>query len=77
MAEHHILLAELAGKRAWGAVGDLLTRLANQPGFHGEREQTWALCQEARRRGYIGKLPPLFYMQKIAHGEPLRLVNAD
>ena len=77
MAEHHILLADLAGKRAWTAVDDLLTRLANQPGFHGVRTQTWALCQEARRRGYAGTLPHLYYMQKIAHGEPLRLVNAD
>lgn len=73
MAEHYILLADLAGKRAWGAVGELLTRLANQPGFHGVREQTWALCQEARRRGYSGDLPHLYYMQKIAHGESLRL----
>ena len=73
MAEHYVYLADLAGKRAWNAVGNLLTRLAAQPGFHGVREQTWGLCQEARRRGYAGDLPHLFYMQKIAHGDPLRL----
>ena len=73
MADHYILLADLAGKRAWGAVGELLARLANQPGFHGVREQSRQLGQEARRRGYAGDLPHLYYMQKIAHGDPLRL----
>ncbi len=73
MAEHYTLLAELANKRAWQAVHDLLARLANQPGFHGVREQTWAVCQEAKRRGYAGELPHLYYMQKISHGDPLKL----
>ena len=73
MAEHYTYLAEMSGKRAWNAVGELLTRLANQPGFHGVREQTWSLCQEAKRRGYPDDLPHLYYMQKITHGEPLVL----
>jgi hypothetical protein len=73
MTEHHVLLAELASKKAWHGVTDLLARLANQPGFHGVREQTWALCQEARRRGFQGDLPHLYYMQKITHGERLTL----
>lgn len=73
MSEHYTLLADLANRRAWRAVGDLLVRLANQPGFHAVREQTWAVCQEARRRGYPGELPYLYYMQKITHGVPLKL----
>ncbi|MDA8329048.1 MAG: hypothetical protein M0Z83_08790 [Betaproteobacteria bacterium] len=74
MAEHYVLLAELANKHAGHSVKDLLARLANQPGFHGVRTQSWELCQEARRRGYAGELPHLFYMQKISHGDPLKLL---
>jgi len=33
--------------------------------------QTYRLCQEAKRRGYTGELPHLFYMQKIKQGEPM------
>ncbi len=69
IAEHYTLLAELANKHAWHGVHDLLARLANQPGFHGVRSQTWELCQEARRRGYAGELPHLYFMQKIPHGD--------
>ncbi|MHB1655778.1 MAG: hypothetical protein ACYCSZ_05340 [Burkholderiales bacterium] len=71
MADHYTLLAELSGKRHWNAVNELLQRLAHQPGFNGVRTQTWDLCQEARRRGYQGELPHLFYMQKISHGDQL------
>lgn len=69
MAEHHALLAELMAKHHTGALADLLQRLANQPGFHGVREQTWALFQEARRRGYSADMPHIFYQQKISHGD--------
>lgn len=73
MTEHYALLAELASKHHWKAVNDMLQRLAHQPGFHGVRTQTWDVCQEARRRGYQGEFPHLFYMQKMTHGNRLVL----
>lgn len=73
MADHYALMAELAGKRHWNSVNEMLQRLAHQAGFHGVRTQTWDLCQEARRRGYQGELPHLFYMQKMTHGNRLVL----
>ena len=73
MAEHYALLAELLSKHHAGAVGELLQRLANQPGFNGVRTQTWELFQAARQRGYEGKLPHLFFQQKMSHGERLLL----
>jgi hypothetical protein len=30
-----------------------------------------ALCAFATGRGYEGPLPPLFFVQKVAHGKPL------
>ena len=69
MAEHYTLLDASLAKRHHDAVGHHLTRIANQPGFHGVREQSWALCQHARHHGYQGDLPHLFYVQKISHGE--------
>lgn len=65
----YALLIEHLKRRAMNAVQELLERAANQPGYHGVREQTWRLCQEAQRRGYEGKLPHLYYMQKISHGD--------
>lgn len=41
-----------------------LQRIANQPGFHGMRAQSAALCTFATFRGYKGPLPPLFFVQK-------------
>lgn len=73
MAELYALLASQASKRHYAAVAATLERLARQPGFHGVREQSWALCQEARRRGYPGPLPQLLYLQKVSHGERLTL----
>ena len=73
MAEHYALLAELQSKHHTGAVGELLQRLANQPGFNGVRTQTWELFQVARQWGYEGELPHLFFQQKITHGERLLL----
>jgi len=75
MAEHYAMLAELQNKRHAGAVSDLLQRLANQPGFHGVRAQTWDLCQEARRRGHTADIPHIFYVQKVSHGDRLDLVT--
>jgi hypothetical protein len=77
MAEHYALLDEFLRKRQPEGVRALLERLAHQPGFHGVRNQSWALCQEARRRGYAGELPHLYYVQKISHGEPLLLNGVE
>jgi hypothetical protein len=73
MAEHYSMLAEMQAKRHTGALAELLERLARQPGFHGVREQTWSLAEEARRRGYDGDLPHLFYVQKVSHGDRMPL----
>jgi hypothetical protein len=73
MADDYALLAELMGKHHMTAVGELLQRMANLPGFHGVRSQVWSLFQEARARGYDAELPHLFYMQKVSHGERLEL----
>lgn len=75
MSEHYAMLAELLNKRQAGQAGlaDFLQRLANQPGFHGVREQTWSLFEEARRRGYSADMPHIFYQQKVSHGDRLAL----
>lgn len=73
MAELHALLAFQAGQRHYSALAATLERIARQPGFHGIRAQSWSLCEEARRRGYPGPLPQLFYMQKVSHGDHLPL----
>ncbi|RQZ60259.1 hypothetical protein [Burkholderia sp. Bp9004] len=73
MAEHYALIAEFSNKRQSNSLRALLQRLANQPGFHGVREQSKRLFEEARRRGDIEDLPHLFYVQKVSHGERLRL----
>jgi hypothetical protein len=73
MAEHYALLDASLAKRHPEAVDHHLARIANQPGFHGVREQSWSLCQYARQHGYQGDLPHLFYVQKISHGERLIL----
>ncbi len=73
MAELHALLAEQLNRHHHGAVAETLQRIARQPGFHGVREQSWGLFQEALRRGYSGQLPMLFYVQKTNHGTRLML----
>jgi hypothetical protein len=73
MADLHALLAHQSGRRHYAALAETLERIARQPGFHGVRAQAWTLFQEARRRGYAGELPRLFYVQKVRHGEPLAL----
>jgi len=67
------LLAEKCDRRQWREVERLLQSAANEPGFHGIREQTWRLCEAAKQRGYDGPIPHLFYMQKIKHGESIAL----
>lgn len=73
MAELHALLAHQANLKHQKALSETLERIARQPGFSGVRAQSWALCQEARRRGYGGELPHLFFIQKISHGDRLAL----
>lgn len=73
MAEHYALIAEFGNKRHANSMGALLQRLANQPGFHGVREQSKRLFEEARRRGYVGDFPHLYFVQKVPHGERLHL----
>lgn len=74
MAEQYALIAEHSKKRDVNSLGGLLQTIANQPGFHGVREQSKRLFLEAGRRGYTGELPYLYFVQKVAHGERLRLL---
>lgn len=73
MAELHALLAHQANSKHQKAMEETLERIARQPGFSGVRAQSWALCEAARRRGYSGPLPHLFFLQKVSHGERLTL----
>ncbi|MFM0029723.1 hypothetical protein PQR70_26145 [Paraburkholderia madseniana] len=75
MAELHALLTAQAAQRHYAALGETLERIARQPGFHGVRAQSWTLFQEARRRGYSGAFPHLFYLEKVSHGERLSLLE--
>ena len=68
MAELYNLLDARLAKRHYSAIAEDLQRIARQPGFHGVREQSWTLCQYAARKGYLGQLPQLYYMQKVSHG---------
>ena len=73
MTELHTLLAYQCNLKQQKAIEETLERIARQPGFHGVRTQSWSLCTEARRRGYSGPLPHLFFLQKVNHGERLAL----
>lgn len=73
MAEHYAMLGAALAKHHQGVVADALARIGNQPGFHGVREQSWALCQFARQHGYAGDLPHLYYLEKVSHGERMAL----
>lgn len=73
MTELHDLLVDASAKHQTKVVAAALARIANQPGFHGVREQSWRLCELAAKCGYKGELPHLFYLQKVSHGYPFRL----
>lgn len=73
MVEHYAMLDDALKKHHHAVVADHLARIANQPGFHGVRSQSWALCQYARKRGYSGELPYLFHVQKVSHGDRMQL----
>lgn len=70
MTEHYALIANLSDRHSRVALISLLQRIANQPGFHGVREQGRALFQEAVRRGFPpDQLPMLYWLTKATHGE--------
>ncbi len=73
MEDWYALLGVQLAARKMSAVLQTLLLISRQPGFSGVREQSWALMQFARSRGYAGELPFLFHMQKVAHGAPLRI----
>lgn len=73
MVEHYSSLAVALAKHHQGVAAEALTRIANQPGFHGVRAQSWLLCEYARKNGYAGELPFLFFLQKLSHGDKLLL----
>lgn len=75
MAEHHALISEYSNKRYVKSLGGLLQTIANQPGFHGVREQSKRLFEEVCRRGYGGDLPHLYFVQKTPHGDRLSLTS--
>ncbi|POA99883.1 hypothetical protein C2134_03840 [Chromobacterium sinusclupearum] len=75
MAELYALLTSQAQQRHYAVLADTLERIARQPGLHGVRTQSWALCQEACRLGYPGELPHLHYLQKVSHREHLILAG--
>lgn len=63
------ILDEQLKRHHFSAVAETLERTARQPGFAGVRTQSWALCEYARRHGYEGALPHIFFVQKVSHGE--------
>jgi len=71
MADWYAYLGEQLGRQKMPAVATTLGTICRQPGFAGVREQSWALCQFARRRGYPEELPTLYFVQKLSHGERL------
>jgi hypothetical protein len=77
MRDLYAELGEDLTHHRYGMVERTLQRIANQPGFHGVRDQSKALYQYARDRGYAGPLPHLFYVQKVGHGLPLIIPRAD
>jgi len=73
MTEHYLMLGDMLARRRQDQVCDPLARIANQPGFHGVREQSWSLCQYARQHGYTGDLPFVHFLRKVGHGERVML----
>jgi len=73
MADWYALLGERLKRHDTGALLEILAAIANQPGFHGVREQSWTLCQFAVQQGYREELPFLYYVHKVSHGERLVL----
>lgn len=72
-ADLYAALNSYLSMRSMPAVAKLLQVVANQPGFHGIRQQSKELFAHAIRHGYKDELPALFYVQKMSHGERLRI----
>jgi len=69
MREIYGQLEDRLKRRRWGDIQVLLQNAARQPGFHGVRGQSWRLGEFARRSGYRGELPVLYYIRKVEQGE--------
>ena len=76
LAESFALLEDHLKRRHHAAAKAFMQLLSHQPGFHGIREQSCKLLDYARRMGYVGECPHLFYMQKVSHGDKLVLSDA-
>jgi hypothetical protein len=75
VTELYELLATWLNRKNPTQLQTALQRIANQPGFHGVREQSKELFAFARSRGYDGGFPMLFYLQKVPHGESRAIPN--
>lgn len=73
MSDWYALLTDQLRRRNISAVTQSMQRISRQPGFSGVRQQSWDLCQFARSQGYVEPLPFLFHVQKVSHGQPLRV----
>jgi hypothetical protein len=73
---YNLLTSQLNPKQMY-KVPSTLAVIANQPGFHGLREQSWALCQFARQHGFTDELPHLYFQQKCSHGDRLVLKHTS
>lgn len=77
MAECYAELDAYLKQHATDKIALCLARFANQPGFAGVRMQSFALFEYAKRHGYLGEVPYIPYMEKIAHGEPMLITVAS
>ena len=74
MADWYAILGEQLSSRKMAKVAQTLQRISRQPGFSGVRQQSWALIQFARSRGYSGEVPILYFLRKVSHGTRLPLL---
>jgi len=74
MAQLYAELSENLARHRQNEVARMLQRIANQPGFHGVRTQSAAVFAFATSRGYEGRLPTLYFVQKVPHGRPLLII---
>ena len=65
MADWYAVLGEQLSSRKIAEVTQTLQQISRQPGFSGVRQQSWALIQFARRRGYVGEVPFLYFLRKV------------
>ena len=70
MSDWYAVLGEQLSPRKMAEVTQTLQQISRQPGFSGVRQQSWALIQFARSRGYAGEVPFLYFLRKVSHGVP-------